>query len=262
MTSDKVFSTIPMKCLWLNVQIFIEKAIMKNHKISNEKDPWLNKLKINGFIAILVLIFFLFLSAGRLDYWQGWVFIGMIFIRILAGIIIISDKADLYKERMKPGPGTKLWDKILIKFLIVFSIAMFIIAPLDAGRFKWSMPLSVNVYAVSYLLFWSAVISGLWAVRVNKFFSSVVRIQTDRGQKVIQNGPYRFIRHPGYAGMILMFIGIPLMLGSLWALIPAGINIIVLIIRTYLEDITLQKELTGYTEYAAKVRKRLFPGIW
>ncbi|HUV75978.1 MAG TPA: isoprenylcysteine carboxylmethyltransferase family protein [Dehalococcoidales bacterium] len=97
---------------------------------------------------------------------------------------------------------------------------------------------------------------------VNRFFSSVVRIQKDRGQEVVQNGPYHSVRHPGYVGGILMAISTSLVLGSLWALIPAGVIFILLVIRTYLEDTTLQKELTGYADYAKKVRFRLLPGIW
>jgi protein-S-isoprenylcysteine O-methyltransferase Ste14 len=103
----------------------------------------------------------------------------------------------------------------------------------------------------------------IWYIKtVIKFFSITVRIQTDRGQKVIQNGPYRVIRHPGYIGGILMGIGNALVLGSLWALIPAGIMAIMLIIRTSLEDLTLQKELPGYLEYTKKVVYRLIPGLW
>lgn len=189
-------------------------------------------------------------------------FLWMLFFRILIGIIVMSDKAELFKERMKPGPGTKWWDKIILGFIITFSLAIFVVAPLDAGRFKWSIPLPLSIYALSYLLYLFSAIIGVWAMRTNKFFSSTVRIQTDRDQEVVQSGHYRFIRHPGYVAMIFMFLSFPLMLGSLWALIPGGINIGLLIIRTYLEDITLQKKLSGYVNYVKKARYRLLPGIW
>jgi protein-S-isoprenylcysteine O-methyltransferase Ste14 len=107
-----------------------------------------------------------------------------------------------------------------------------------------------------------AVFITLWAIWINRFFSSVVRIQKERGQEVIQDGPYRFVRHPGYVGGILLALGNALVLGSLWALIPAGIMSLLLVIRTYLEDITLQRELPGYTDYTRKVKYRLLPWIW
>ena len=101
-----------------------------------------------------------------------------------------------------------------------------------------------------------------WALWVNRFFSSVVRIQTDRGHKVVRNGPYRFVRHPGYAAGIVSLISLPLVLGSMWGLIPAGLMVLLLIIRTHLEDTTLQKELAGYVDYTKRVRYRLLPWIW
>ena len=96
----------------------------------------------------------------------------------------------------------------------------------------------------------------------NAFFVATVRIQTDRNQMVISSGPYRYVRHPGYAGTILLHLAMPFMLNSLWALIPAGLIVLVLIVRTALEDKTLHDELLGYKEYAARVRYRLLPGVW
>jgi protein-S-isoprenylcysteine O-methyltransferase Ste14 len=101
-----------------------------------------------------------------------------------------------------------------------------------------------------------------WAVAENRFFSSVVRIQTERGHVVCDSGPYRYVRHPGYAGNILAVFGIVLALGSVWALIPAAVASIIAVIRTVLEDQTLQEELPGYRGYARRVRYRLIPGIY
>jgi protein-S-isoprenylcysteine O-methyltransferase Ste14 len=237
-------------------------AFMENSKNNQETDREYVRILAKGLIVILILMVILFWSAGRIDYWQGWVLFVLILIRIAVGSRIIPHKKELIIERIRPGPGTKRWDKIIRVFLIPVSLAMLIVAPLDAGRFNWSIPFPISVYAASYLLFITSLFIGLWAVRVNKFFSSVVRIQTDRGHVVVESGPYRFIRHPGYAGMILMIISLPLLLGSLWALIPAGIGVILIIIRTYLEDITLQKELRGYKDYIMKVKHMLVPGIW
>lgn len=235
---------------------------MENKTNRQKNDREYLKILIRGLVVFLIAMAILFLAAGRIGYWQGWALFALIVIRIVVGFKITPDKAELVKERSRPGPGRKQWDKIITAFLIPASMAMLILAPLDACRFHWTKPLSVVVYSISYSVFILSLIIGMWAVHVNKFFSSVVRIQTDRGHEVVQNGPYHFIRHPGYAGMILMFLSLPLVLGSIWALIPAGINIIILIIRTYLEDITLQQELTGYKEYCLKVKYRLIPGIW
>jgi protein-S-isoprenylcysteine O-methyltransferase Ste14 len=103
---------------------------------------------------------------------------------------------------------------------------------------------------------------GTWATLVNRFFSAVVRIQRDRGHTVVSSGPYRLIRHPGYAGAVVTSLATPLLLGSLWALIPAVLAVCTLIIRTALEDRTLQEELEGYHDYTARVRYRLLPGVW
>ena len=102
----------------------------------------------------------------------------------------------------------------------------------------------------------------MWALAENRFFSSVVRIQTDRGHVVCDTGPYRIMRHPGYAGNILPLLGIVLALGSLWTIIPAVVALVIAIVRTALEDQTLQEELPGYREYAQRVRYRLLPGIY
>ena len=187
---------------------------------------------------------------------------GTIFLLVLISYIAFSNKTELIKEWVKPGPGTKWWDKVFCAFFIPSYSAIIIIASLDAGRFQWTTHLPVAVYIISYIahLFSNFII--LWSMWVNEFFSSIVRIQTDRGQEVVQNGPYRFVRHPGYIVGIILGISNALVLGSLWALIPAGFIMTLLIIRTYLEDNTLVKELAGYSDYAKKVRYRLLPGIW
>lgn len=205
----------------------------------------------------------IFILAGRITYWQGWLYGGTSFLILLISSILFANKTDLIKERLKPGPGTKWWDKILFYGLYIpLNFAIIIIASLDAGRFRWTMQLPVSVYIISYVVHLLSHFIHLWAQWINPFFSSVVRIQMDRGHKVVQNGPYCFVRHPGYVGGILLGVSTSLVLGSLWALIPAGAVVILLIVRTYLEDITLQKELPGYADYTKKVKYRLLPGIW
>ncbi|HEY6073427.1 MAG TPA: isoprenylcysteine carboxylmethyltransferase family protein, partial [Anaerolineales bacterium] len=102
----------------------------------------------------------------------------------------------------------------------------------------------------------------VWAMVSNAFFVATVRIQTDRQQTVSSGGPYRYVRHPGYLGALLLHLGVPFMLNSLWALIPAILIALVLIVRTAMEDQTLHAELPGYKEYAQRVRYRLLPGVW
>jgi protein-S-isoprenylcysteine O-methyltransferase Ste14 len=101
-----------------------------------------------------------------------------------------------------------------------------------------------------------------WALSSNAFFVATVRIQADRGQTVVSGGPYRYVRHPGYLGSILLHLGVPFLLGSLWALIPGFVAVLVMVVRTALEDRTLRAELSGYEEYAERVRYRLLPGVW
>ncbi|VVB96855.1 Isoprenylcysteine carboxyl methyltransferase (ICMT) family protein [uncultured archaeon] len=215
-----------------------------------------------GFFALSLMIALILILAGRIDYWQGWAFGGITVILLLVKLIFFPSKGDLIKERIKPGSGTKWWDKIFYAFYIPAFFAIIIVGSLDGGRFGWTVRLPIFVYISGYIIYIFSISIFLWAQQINRFFSSVVRIQYDRGHEVIQTGPYQYVRHPGYIGGILMAISTALVLGSLWALIPAGIVAILLIIRTYLEDTMLQKELSGYAEYAKKVRYRLLPGIW
>lgn len=214
---------------------------------------------IRVVFSLGLMFVMLFQSAGRWDYWHGWVFFLLWTYLILFTWLIIP--SELLQERTKPGPGTKEWDYI---FFILFSLLYITpyIAVLDGGRYHWTgnFPLWVNVLAFIIIF----IGSSLWilSLRKNRFFSSTVRIQKERGHYVIDKGPYAFIRHPGYAGAIIFYFGTAIALNSLWALIPAGLLTIVFIIRTYLEDVTLQKELPGYADYAARVKYRLFPRIW
>jgi protein-S-isoprenylcysteine O-methyltransferase Ste14 len=216
---------------------------------------------IFGVIMFIGLMFaILFISAGRWDYWHGWFyFLLYSYLEFFTFVIIPSE---LIKERYKFPPGTKKWDKVIYLFFTALGNINPLIAALDGGRYHWTgdFPLWVNAVAfIIIFLGYSLTVISLWK---NRFFSATVRIQNDRGQYVIDKGLYALIRHPGYAGLIISSIAIPIAMNSLWALIPAGLFALTFIIRTYWEDITLQKELPGYTEYVARVRYRLFPWIW
>jgi protein-S-isoprenylcysteine O-methyltransferase Ste14 len=168
----------------------------------------------------------------------------------------------MLKSRARIGKGTKTWDKIVLGLFGTMYLAIVIVAALDAGRFRISeMPFWLwPVGAMMYCFF---LIVTTWAMAVNPFFEKTVRIQHDRGHKVIDSGPYRIVRHPGYLATIIGFIfATPFLLGSWWAFIPTCIAAASIIIRTFLEDRTLRNELSGYEDYARRIRYRLLPGVW
>jgi len=156
----------------------------------------------------------------------------------------------------------KGWDKIFFIISVPVFFAILIISVLDGGRFGWEPGIPVFVVIIAALVYSIGQIIVLWAKRENKFFSSVVRVQKDRDQTVCKSGPYHYVRHPGYLGGLFYIISTPLVLGSFWGLIPVVIAVFALVIRTYLEDETLQRELEGYKEYTNEVRYRLLQGIW
>jgi len=209
----------------------------------------------------LLLGLFLFLAAGDLTWLKGWLLVSVC---LAANLVIVP-----YLWRVNPDlvvarsrfRFAKRWDKILVGFMIPSLVAVFVVAALDSGRFHW-LPVPWWVCAVSYVLFLLAIGLGTWVGAVNKFAEGPVRIQTERGHKVIDTGPYAVVRHPGYVAAMPLFAGIALCLGSLWALIPAGLTSALLVLRTQWEDQTLQAELPGYKEYTERVRYKLIPGVW
>lgn len=215
--------------------------------------------------SILGIVFVVGLNpllAGRWDYWQGWVFSAVMVMIIAISLVLFRDKLDLAQERMHPGRGVKWWDKIIFAGFSLFTLLAWVVGVLDTGRFGWSSEFPVWGYLLSYLVFFFSVFMFTWSMMANKWFSSVMRIQKDRGQQVCQEGPYRYMRHPGYVGGILLALSMGLVFGSYRSLIPGLIATVFLIVRTYLEDRTLQMELPGYLEYTKKVRYRLIPGVW
>lgn len=218
------------------------------------------KLLFRSIFFLVLMIAITFIGAGRIDYWQGWVFNGLNIIFILLPYFLLP--SELIQERLKPGKGMKGWDKIFYIAAVPVFFAILIISAVDGGRFHWEPRIPIFIVIVGIVVYAIGQVIILWAMMVNKFFSSVVRIQKDRNQTVCKDGPYHFVRHPGYLGGILYTTATPFVLGSFWGLIPAVIAVLLLVIRTYLEDETLQRELEGYKEYTNEVRYRLLPGIW
>ena len=218
---------------------------------------WFRSLGALAFTAAVI-----FLAAGRLDYWQGWVFLGLTAASLLTTIVTLRNNPGLISERTRPGGRMKWWDKGYYLLSTPFWFVTIILASLDAGRRHWSDDLSGIVFLPAIAAFIVGQGLYLWAKAVNPFFSSVARIQTERGQTVCRKGPYRFCRHPGYLGGVLFGLATPLVLGSYWAFLPQAAAVVLLLLRTFLEDRMLKKDLLWYEEYAKTVRFRLVPGIW
>ncbi len=215
-----------------------------------------------AILGIMMAIFYV--SAGRTDIPRSW------FLFIVAFIYFVANNLALYKynpglliQRLKiRREGSKTWDEVLVRVSNLSALLLMpAVAGLDVGRFRWS---SLELpYAVVGLV--SLVVSSVlttWAMIENPYFEPTVRIQDDRGHHVVTTGPYALIRHPGYLSGILWVASIPPILGSLYAFLPVLLYTVLMSLRTYLEDRTLQEELPGYATYAERVRYRLFPWIW
>jgi len=212
------------------------------------------------FVMVLQAVI-IFAAAGTLSLSRAWIFFGVLLIYyLISGFIVFKLNPEVVKERAEMKKDIKPWDKIFGAAYLLSLIAIPLIAGLDAGRYQWST-VSIKFLVPGLILYILFSMFAQWAIVVNKYFELYVRIQKDRGHKVIMNGPYSIIRHPGYAGIIFQNILFPLIIGSVYAFIPVALLAIFFIIRTELEDKTLQKELEGYKEYTKKVKYRLLPGI-
>ncbi len=219
------------------------------------------QLLLRGVIAPIVIFVLLFGLAGRWSYWQAWVFLGLTALVLAVMSTVLSPGRELIEERLNPKEGVKAWDKLYMALSTPLYFIALIIAGLDA-RFRWThdMPLWVYWSGAAVFLLGNALL--VWARYANRFFSSMVRIQADRGQTVCNTGPYRMVRHPGYVGGILMALGMGVVLGSWWACVPQVLAALLLVWRTSMEDRTLQAELPGYREFAHQTKYRLVPGVW
>jgi protein-S-isoprenylcysteine O-methyltransferase Ste14 len=216
-------------------------------------------------VVYLSIPLILLACGGDFGWWQAWVYSLLI---VAAGI-----GGRMWAEQRHPGlmaerqnieniQNAKAWDKVLAPLMAVsIGFPMVIVAGLD-HRHGWSPDFPLWLIVLGFILISLGYAFAAWALAENRFFSSVVRIQTDRGHVVCDTGPYRVVRHPGYAGNIPPLVGIVLALGSVWTLVPAAVALIIAVIRTSLEDQTLQEELPGYRDYARRVHYRLIPGIY
>jgi protein-S-isoprenylcysteine O-methyltransferase Ste14 len=215
-------------------------------------------IQLGVFIALQAAI--LLVGSGRPGWTRAWVYLAS-YVGLIALTRVVVRDPELFAERARLRKDAKGWDKWLSALFSVLGLGLLVVAALDA-RFGWSRPTSTALAAVGLAAFFAGFGASVWAMASNRFFSTQVRIQADRGHTVATGGPYRFLRHPGYAGFIVGGLGVPLLLGSRWALVPAALTAAVVVVRTALEDRTLRDELPGYAEYACRVRHRLVPGIW
>jgi len=231
---------------------------MAVQKVSHRQ--WIGVVVVYLLIPLVLLV-----CGGDFGWWQAWVYSLLIVGTGIGGRIwaerrhpgLMAERQDIEKIQ-----SSKAWDKLLAPLMALsVSFPLVIVAGLD-HRHGWSpaFPLWLNVLGLILISFGYAF--ATWALLENRFFFSTVRIQTDRGHVVCDSGPYRIVRHPGYAGNIPPLLGIVLALGSAWTLIPAAVALIIAVIRTELEDQTLREELPGYGDYARRVHYRLIPGVY
>ena len=216
-------------------------------------------------IFVLLLPAVIFLAAGTLRWPMGWVYYGVTAASALVSRALVAlVHPDLLAERAQSqrAEDAKSWDRSLSLIVgLLAPLVTLIVTGLDR-RWSWSPLLPSWAAAVAVAVFVLSYAFSTWAMVANRFFSGVVRIQKERGHHVVTGGPYRVVRHPGYVGGILAAIATPPLLGSLWGLIPATAYVVVIVVRTALEDRTLHEELPGYGAYAQRTRYRLLPGVW
>ena len=223
----------------------------------------LNRAFISLVVTLIIMAVLLFGAAGSLSWGHGWAFMIVFILLIIASMAALWRlNPEIFVARARPtGQGTKTWDRVLMPVLLIAFALILPVAGLDDGRFHWAPAGDVWVI-VGYLLLIVGFVGTAWAQAVNRHFEPSVRIQSNRDHHVIDTGPYAYVRHPGYIFANFIAVGAAWALGSWWALLPTGVVIVLLAIRTNLEDATLQRELPGYAEFAQKTRFKWIPGVW
>jgi protein-S-isoprenylcysteine O-methyltransferase Ste14 len=229
--------------------------------MDGENDTSKNMIKrmATVLVSIILTALLLFVSAGTFNWFFAWIYNVLTILIIMCNAFFL--KPELIAERGKKKENAEKWDRVVSGLIVLPWLGIYIVSGLDI-RFKWSMEpgLWVHIIGIIFFVLGNALVT--WAMATNTYFSTVVRIQEERKHTVVSGGPYGIVRHPGYLGMIVFYLFTPAILGSIRALIPAGLTVILYIIRTALEDRTLKEKLGGYKEYAEKVRYRLIPGVW
>ncbi len=215
-----------------------------------------------SYAGVLLCAAFIFIGAGKLVFWPGLLYVAVALLGVTLSHALTPRGSDLIVDRAAQAAAGQTWDKRILGGLFLVSIVTFLVAGLDAGRFGWSgrVPIGVTIAGVGLMLIGQVLFAV--AKRENRFFSSTVRIQVERGHQVCDTGLYRHVRHPGYLGMLASLIAVPLLLNSYWAFVPTLAGAALLLLRTVLEDRVLAAQLAGYREYAWRTRWRLVPGVF
>lgn len=226
----------------------------------------LNAIVNSGTLGVLRLPVFIFIvlsvSAGRVSWERMWLLLGLLGAGMVVSLPLVARRnPTLLAERFRRHSNTEAFDKRFAAVAAPLMAGFLIVAGLDGGRYLWS-GLPAWTLEAGVLLHLSGYIPIVWVLCTNPHAEGTVRIQTDRGHRLITAGPYRYVRHPMYTGILLMFSGWPLILGSLWAYLPLAGLAVLLVWRTGREDRTLHADLAGYAEYATRIRYRLLPHVW
>jgi protein-S-isoprenylcysteine O-methyltransferase Ste14 len=249
---------------WKEMAAMTEDAATQESRQSPTR-RFLGLMVLRFVVVMLLLPAVIFLAAWTLRWWNAWAYYAAVLAGALSSRLAIALRhPDLLMERgtsMKSADA-KPGDRLIVQLaaLLLPTIGL-IVAGLD-HRFGWTGMLPTGVHIAGLVMLAVGFALNGWAMAVNRFFSAVVRIQKERGHTVVTTGPYRLVRHPSYAGALLATLGIPLLLNSWWAFLPALGVVALTIVRTRLEDRTLQNELPGYAAYARHTRFRLMPGVW
>ncbi len=223
----------------------------------------LKPLVVQSLVLLVSLALALFLPAGTINWLAGWIYL-ILFFSFFMGVNawLLKHNPALLQERMRMSrPDQQGWDKVLFPLLVTLPLAWLAFISLDAVRFRWS-PIPFGIREVGLIVLLCSFYLFFLTFRENSYLSTVVRVQEERGHTVVSTGPYRYVRHPMYAGFLLFMIGTPLLLGSGYGILLGLAFMMVVARRAVLEERTLQKELRGYAEYMSKVKYRLIPHVW
>ena len=217
---------------------------------------------VRGALRSIIILAVLLVSSGTIGWINAWIYTGLtLLFHVVYVVLLMRINVELLNKRGRVQKNTKAFEKVILALYLPAALLTLIICGLDAVRFRWTV-VSYEFSIISTIVWILASSLVLWAMIVNSHFEGTARIQDDRAQRVVTSGPYKTVRHPGYLGIILMIFSLPIILGSWWGLVPALALVIVVIIRTALEDRMLKGELSGYSDYANETRYRLLPLVW
>jgi protein-S-isoprenylcysteine O-methyltransferase Ste14 len=219
------------------------------------------KAIIASYVGVLLFTALVFLGAWKITYWQGILYAVLALVGVTLSHVLVPAGSTITADRARQARAGQEWDKRLLGAFFIVNIVMLLIAGMDSGRFRWTGDVPAGITIAGAVLMLSGQVLFAVAKRENAFFSSTVRIQTERGHRVCDTGVYRVVRHPGYLGMLISQLAVPLVMNSYWAFVPAAIGVALLTARTVLEDRFLVDELPGYKDYTNRTRWKLLPGL-